>query len=431
MKEITEFKKKGIKYFFANYVNIHGSCMGKIMPIEKLSSLESEDIRFAGVTADGIGQKPNEIEVSVQGDISSGLIMPWNKEILWIPCYLRRYNDFHPQCSRVILKKIVDIAKLKYGITFNIGIEAELYLLKKDGNNTISPLLDSEPAIPAYNLRGTLSTDTFWKKIVEYMEDLHFDVFSFMHEGGKSQFEFSFGYKDPITIADRYTFFRIMAKEIANQNGSLASFMPKPFSDDLGSSAQINISINFEDRNLETENFLKFFTGGIIEHARSIVAVACPTVNSYKRLIGQGNSPDITWAPTLITYGQDNRTAMLRLVSKDNRIEYRPSDSSCNPYLTIAMLLAAGLDGIDKKSDPGGSISENLYEFSEQRIQELKIKKIPTTLIDAINEFKNDFLSEKVFGSSLRDDYVKIKMQEWFEFYYQITDWELKTYLDW
>lgn len=427
---MEDYIKKGIKYIFANYVNIHGICMGKVLPIEKINRLETDGIRFAGVQADGIRQRPNEIEVSAYGDFARSLILPWKKNVLWVPCYLRRYNDFHPFCSRVILKKIIDSAKEKYSLEFNIGIEAEFYLLKKDSNNSIVPYNEQEPIIPAYNLDGTLKTMSYWEKILGYMEELDLDIFTLMHEGGKSQLEFSYGFSDPITAADRFTFFRMMAKEIASQMGIIASFMPKPFTNDLGSAAQVNISLKSTHQAKISEKDKLYFIGGILKYAKSIVAVTCPTVNSYKRLIGKGNSPDITWAPTLITYGEDNRTAMLRIVTKDDRIEFRPADSSCNPYLTLAMLIKAGLKGIDEKIEISTNIVDNIYDFTPEMVKEKSIQQLPTTLLEAIDYFKNDTLSYEVMGD-LKDDYVSIKMQEWNEFYYQITDWETKTYLYW
>lgn len=431
--------ENGVKFCFSNYVNIHGSCMGKMVTLDKIASLTDGTLRFAGVSSDGLGQKPHELEVSAIADLNSATILPWRPKITWFACDLYRYGEPHPQCSRGILSRIIKKAKEEFGISFNIGIEAEMYLVTRLPDGSIMPYYNHEPSIPAYNLSGTLALFDFLEMMTMYMNDLGWDVSTITHEGGKSQVEFSFGWSDPITAADRYTFLRVMAKEVAQRIGGIATFMPKPFTEDLGSAAHINISlVSPNELAIKTRNgFYELseaehhFIGGILKHAKAITAITCPTVNSYKRLVSRGFLPDISWAPIYIEHGPDNRTAMVRVPTQDRRIEYRAADSSCNPYLALAMVIGAGLDGIRRQISPGEPRTDNLYEISDTGIKEQQIKLLPKTLLEAIDWLDSDNLSRDILGNKLKSDYLSIKRAEWAEYFYRVSNWELDTYLEW
>ena len=273
------------------------------------------------------------------------------------------------------------------------------------------------------------------------MNQLGWGVYSFDHEDGPGQFEIDFNYADVVTMADRLTFFKLMAKEIAHKHGLIATFMPKPFADRTGSGAHFNMSLADLDtgRNLfETDDkapgqvseIAHHFMAGVLRHAAAICAVIAPTVNSYKRLVAQGSMSGFTWAPVFICYGNNNRTNMLRIPSAGGRVECRAADISCNPYLGAALMLAAGLEGIREQLDPGPANLVNAYTLTSQQRDERGIKRLPRTLGEAIDAFAADPLSRTVFGDAMFDAYVAYKTEEWEAYHSAVSDWEHKRYLE-
>ncbi|MFZ9972759.1 MAG: type III glutamate--ammonia ligase, partial [Vulcanococcus sp.] len=278
-------------------------------------------------------------------------------------------------------------------------------------------------------------------ELVSAMNQLGWGVYSFDHEDGPGQFEIDFNYADVVTMADRLTFFKLMAKEIAHKHGLIATFMPKPFADRTGSGAHFNMSLADLDtgRNLfETDDkapgqvseIAHHFMAGVLRHAAAICAVIAPTVNSYKRLVAQGSMSGFTWAPVFICYGNNNRTNMLRIPSAGGRVECRAADISCNPYLGAALMLAAGLEGIREQLDPGPANLVNAYTLTSQQRDERGIKKLPRTLGEAIDAFAADPLSRTVFGDAMFDAYVAYKTEEWEAYHSAVSDWEHKRYLE-
>jgi glutamine synthetase len=281
---------------------------------------------------------------------------------------------------------------------------------------------------------------SFLDVMAGHLNELGWGLFSFDHEGGNSQYEFDFGYADVLTTADRYIFMRLMLKEVAKQFGAFATFMPKPLSDNFGSAAHYNMSLADESgRNLfeaaeagpRGEGWSEMayhFAGGLLKHAGAITAVTCPTVNSYKRLIGQGYMPMITWAPVYVRYGDNNRSCMLRFPGNRWAIENRAADIAGNIYLGAAMSLAAGLEGIKEGIDPGDPTPDNMYELSRDDLGALGIEVLPRTLLEAVQAFDADPLSDQVFGV-LKKPYAELKYREWETYHNLVTDWERTKYL--
>jgi len=240
-------------------------------------------------------------------------------------------------------------------------------------------------------------------------------------------------------MADRLTFFRLMVKELARSQGYFASFMPKPYGNQTGSGAHYNMSLAdletgqnlFEDAS-DACGLSKLgyqFIAGVLKHAKAIVAVTCPTVNSYKRLVRQGSMSGFTWAPVYICYGNNNRTNMLRIPMGGGRVECRAADISTNLYLGAAMILAAGLEGIREGLNPGEPHRENMYTYSSKELQAMGIDTLPRTLGEAVTAFAEDPLSETVMGPLMYKTYVDFKAQEWEDYHSHISDWELQRYL--
>jgi glutamine synthetase len=280
----------------------------------------------------------------------------------------------------------------------------------------------------------------FLDRMVTYMQELDWDVYSFDHEDGQSQFEFDFKYADGLTMADRYIFWRYMAKKVAADLGLVATFMPKPFAHLTGNGAHFNMSLgdvegganlfktDEDARGCGLSQLGYQFIGGMIGHGRSIMAAAAPTVNSYKRLIRRGAMGYYSWAPVFNSYGSNNRSNNFRIPMAGGRVECRGVDSSCNPYLAAALLLAAGLDGIEQGIDPGEPRHENLYEYSDAELAVQGIQQLPRTLGEAVEAFAGDPWIRDVLGDDLTDEFIRYKQAEWEEYHNTISAWEVERY---
>jgi glutamine synthetase len=360
-------------------------------------------------------------------------------------------------CSRHVLQRQID-RLAAHGLTFKLGIECEIFLLRREGD-TVRPAnpLDVLPKA-AYDVIGLLENLPWLDTVVGYMNELGWDVHSFDHEDANSQFEFDFAYADVMTMADRFVLWRMMMKEVSRRFGWEATFMPKPYADRTGSGAHFNMSMSdsrtgrnlFGDakdsRGCGLSTLAYQFLAGVLRHAPAIVAVTCPIVNSYKRLIKSGSMTGFTWAPVFISYGGNNRTHMMRVPMvrphiedapdrhdgaylSGARVECRAVDPSLNPYLGAAMMLGAGLEGIEQNLDPGDPINLNMYELSEAELAARGVRSLPRTLLEAIDAFAADPLGKSVFGADLYDAFIDVKQREWWSYHNAISKWEYDNYL--
>ncbi len=437
----ASLEAKGVKYALASYVDIHGMCKAKIVPLAHLGQMMAGSELFTGAALDGVPQEISDDEVAAMPDPATATVLPWQPEVAWFASDLYLGGKPFEACCRTILKQMLAKAAAM-GFTFNLGIETEFFMLKENPDGSFGPVSDRDTlAKPCYDLPGLLDNYPWLTELVDYMNQLGWDVYSFDHEDANGQFETDFAYSDALTMADRLTFFRLMVKEVARKHGYLASFMPKPFGDRTGSGAHYNMSLAdistgqnlFEDANdprgcgLSTLGYQ--FIAGVLRHARAIVAVTCPTVNSYKRLLRQGSMSGFTWAPVYICYGNNNRTNMLRIPLAGGRVECRAADISTNLYLGAAMILAAGLEGIAEGLDPGAPHTENMYDYSTADLKTMGIDMLPRTLQEAIDAFEADSLSQAVMGPLMYQTYIDFRRQEWEEYHTHISDWEIKRYL--
>lgn len=431
---------KGVKYALASFVDIHGMCKAKSVPLSHFEQMMVGSELFTGAALDGVPQDISDEEVATHPDPNSMTILPWKPEVAWFASDLYVKGEPFAACCRGILKNVLASAATM-GYTFNLGIETEFFILKEEDGTPV-PVSDRDTlAKPCYDLQGLLDNYTWVTEIVEAMNSLGWDVYSFDHEDGNGQFETDFAYCDALKMADRFTFFRLMVKEIARKHGFFATFMPKPFANRTGSGAHYNMSLAdlktgtnlFDDpddsRGCKLSKLGYQFIAGILKHAPAICAVIAPTVNSYKRLIARGSMSGFTWAPVYRCYGNNNRTNMLRIPLAGGRVECRAADISSNPYLGAAIILAAGLEGIREGLDPGEPHTENMYNYSLEELAEMGIQFLPRTLGEAIAAFASDPLSETVFGSLMYNTYIQFKSQEWEEYHTHISDWEIQRYL--
>jgi glutamine synthetase len=386
--------------------------------------------------------------------------LPWRPNVAVIPGQLTYHEQPYPMCSRTVLAKQVERAA-KMGLKFNLGVECETYIVRLDrsANNGIAPN-DARDTIAkaAYDASLTLMNLEFLHEIVSAMNQLGWEVHSFDHEDANGQFEFDFAYADVMTMADRFVVWRMMMKELSRKYGWESTMMPKPYADRTGSGAHFNMSLAdvktgknisgdaTDKRGCGLSKLAYQFLGGLKKHAAALVAVSCPTVNSYKRLIKTGSMTGYTWAPIFISYGGNNRTHMFRVpllrphiegnghgaghvYLSSARVECRAVDPSMNPYLAAAMFLAAGLDGIDHDLDPGDPQLDNMYELSDAELEKRGVKQLPRTLLEAITAFEQDDLGRRVMGDELYRSYIDLKQSEWWGFHNSISQWEMEQYL--
>ena len=452
-----ELAEKGVKHCLAAYVDLHGIPKAKSVPISHFARMMRGSELFTGAALDGLGQGPNDDELAVHPEVSAISVLPWRREVAWAPGGLRFHDEPWPMCSRNVLQRQID-RLAAHGLAFKLGIECEIFLVRREGD-TIRPAnpLDVLPKA-AYDVIGLLENMPWLDTVVGYMDELGWEVHSFDHEDANSQFEFDFAYADVMTMADRFVLWRMMMKEVSRRFGWEATFMPKPYADRTGSGAHFNMSMAdlrtgrnvFGDaadkRGCGLSRRAYQFLAGVLRHAPAIVAVTCPIVNSYKRLIKSGSMTGFTWAPVFISYGGNNRTHMMRVPMvrpqieggpdahdgaylSGARIECRAVDTSLNPYLGAAMMLGAGLEGIEQDLDPGDPIDLNMYELSEAELAERGVRSLPRTLLEAVEALAADSLAKTVLGADLHRAFIEVKLREWWSYHNSISKWEYDNYL--
>ena len=449
---------KGVKYCLASYVDVHGVPKSKTVPVEHFDRMMRGSELFTGAALDGLGQQPSDDELAAHPDPNADCILPWRREIAWAPGNLKYHDEPWPMCSRTVLCQQIDRAA-KLGLQFNLGIECEFYLVRHREDGSIEPASSTDTlAKSAYDTLTTLEAMDYLDEITSHMNELGWGVFSLDHEDSNGQFELDFNYSDVLTTSDRFVLWRLMAKELARKRGIDVAIMPKPYADRTGSGAHFNLSLTSlktgdnlmgnrsDKRGLGLSKLVYQFAAGVLRHAPAIVATTCPLVNSYKRLIKQGSMTGFTWAPIFITYGANNRTHMLRVPGVRPQIEGRPGrgelsmslprlecravDPAVNPYLGAAMVLAAGLEGIERDLDPGEPVEGNMYLKSDSELRKMGVKTLPRTLLESIDAFAADSLGKEVMGDDLFQSYIELKQQEWWDYHNTVSPWEIKTYFE-
>lgn len=438
----NSLKQRGVKYVLASFVDAHGVSRGKTVPINHLEQMMRGSELFVGAAIDGMPQGLQEEDLVAVPDPNSNIICPWNSEIAWFASDLFARGDAAEGCSRSVLKRVLGQAA-GMGYRLNLGIETEFFAFPSGSIDVAFSTTNPEPTLsrrpPYYDLSDLLQNYSWLQELVEAMNDLGWDVYSFDHEAGNGQFEIDFNYTDGLKSSDRFTFFRLMAQEIAKKHDHHISFMPKPFGDRVGSGAHFNLSLtteggenvffsNDDPRGQGLSPLGYQFVAGILNHAPALCAVLTPTVNSYKRLVATLPSGAPSLAPRFISYG-NNRTNLLRIPLGGARVECRLPDSACNPYLAAAMLLSAGLEGIREGLDPGEPYLDDLNTYTPLDLQQKAIVPLPRTLGEAIDAFAADPLGYEVMGAPLFEAFIELKAQEWETYTQHISAWEIQRYL--
>ncbi|MCP3689915.1 MAG: type III glutamate--ammonia ligase [Gammaproteobacteria bacterium] len=428
-------KERGIKYFLVSWVDLFGILRAKLVPARAIKGMQKDGAGFAGFAA-WLDMTPAHPDLFGVPDPDSLIQLPWNKEIGWVASDLWMDGKEVEASPRVALKRQLARAA-KMGYRMKTGVECEYHLINSAGTE-LADLADTQ-AKPCYDQQALMRQYPVVGKICDAMLELGWNPYQNDHEDANGQFEMNWDYDDALKTADRHVFFKFMVKTIAEEQGMRATFMPKPFSHLTGNGCHAHVSLwdktgkknlfatrSKDPRGLGLSPLAYQFLGGIMHSAHDLAAIFNPTVNSYKRINAPRTTSGATWSPNTVTYGGNNRTHMVR-VPDPGRFELRLMDGAVNAYLLQASALAAGLDGIENKRDPGDPIHLNMYEEGHKV---KNAKKLPNNLLDALRQLDKNKVIRAGLGDELIDAYVKLKMQAWNDYSSHLSVWERESTLD-
>lgn len=438
-------KADRVEFLLVQFVDLHGSAKVKMVPARCLFDMLDSGAGFAGGAVWGAGQGPHSHDLMARIDPASYTPLPWMPNTARFAADLYVDDKPHPYCPRLNLKRVLTEARQK-GYVFNVGMEPEFFLVQKRPDGSIIPWdPDGVDALgkACYDFRSMAPAMAFLQELTTALNGLGWGVYQTDHEDANSQFEVNFQYTDALTTADRITFFKMATSQMAKKYGAIATHMAKPFSDRTGSGLHAHYHLAsvttgksvFDDpadrRGLGCSETAYHFLGGILHHARALCAVTSPTVNCYKRLqVGAGltgTRSGFTWTPACITYGDNNRTQMVRTAGPGH-FEDRTISAACNPYLALAAYLAAGLDGIEKKLEPGEPNRTNMYERSPGEVRAKGIGLLPQSLTESLAELRKDEVVKAALGP-IAEEFLELKLREWASYHRQVTAWEVEQYL--
>jgi glutamine synthetase len=423
-------KELGLKYFLISYTDLFGSQRAKLVPAAAIAGMQKNGAGFAGF-ATWLDLSPADSDMFAIPDPTTLTPLPWKPEVGWLASDIWMNGKPVEQGPRIVLQKIMAGAKAM-GYQMKSGVECEFFLTMPDGT-AISDPADTATK-PCYDAAALMRRYDVITEICDAMLALGWGAYQNDHEDANGQFEMNWHYDDALVTADRHVFFKFMAKSIAEKHGLRATFMPKPFLGLTGSGCHSHVSMWDGDTNLFEDEAGELgvsqlgyhFIGGAIAHAGALAALLNPTVNSYKRINAPRTISGATWSPNTVTYSGNNRTHMIR-IPEPGRFEMRLADGAANPYLLQAGILAAGLDGIAKKTDPGPRLDINMYTDG-QKVK--NAKRLPLNLLDALRALKADATMKAVLGESFVASYVKMKTGEWNEYAAHLSEWERQATLD-
>ncbi len=449
---LNRAKKEGIAFLQLEFVDLHGTPKMMAIPIHHLEQALENGIGIDGSSVTGfvtisdsdLVAKPDPKTWSTIPEV--GVWRHGGRKVARMICDIKKpggkaFEGDPRYILKRILKKLADD-----GMTFYVGPELEFYLVNYDPKGVIRPI-DSGGYFDVFP--SDMGGDIRWE-VISVLEEFGLEVELGHHEAGPGQHEIDFQYAEALEVADKCLIYKQVTKAIASSRGVLATFMPKPIQKIAGSGMHLHQSIFqtetgenlFFDKNKNPtylSDFASFYVGGLMEHAKALSMIVAPTINSYRRLV-----PGYE-APVYITWGFANRSCLIRIpnyhpgMEKAMRAEFRCPDVSCNPYLAITAVLAAGLDGVEKEIDPGEAIAEDVYKFDSRDLERRNIETLPSSLFEALEALKKDDVLKNALGDHLFSRFVTIKTKEWEEFQAflmehpeqgeRISDWEIQRYL--
>ena len=428
-------KATGVKYFMVSFTDLFGGQRAKLVPAQAIAEMQEDGAGFAGF-ATYLDMTPAHPDMLAVPDASSVIQLPWKPEVAWVAANCVMEGEDVAQAPRNVLRKLIDRAADR-GLHVKTGIEAEFFLLTPQGDQISDPF--DTAAKPCYDQQAVMRRYEVIREICDYMLELGWGPYQNDHEDANGQFEMNWEFDDALKTADKHSFFKFMAKSVAEKHGLRATFMPKPIEgltgngchahisvwDGAGSAAKTNVFAD-DAMDLGLSQSGRHFLGGIMKHASALAAITNPTVNSYKRINAPRTMSGATWAPNTVTWTSNNRTHMVR-VPGPGRFELRLPDGAANPYLLQAVIIAAGLDGLSTNADPGKRYDIDMYAEGH------KVRgapRLPLNLLDALREFNKNKGLKSILGDEFSAAYLKLKHQEWDAFTAHFSTWEKENTLD-
>ena len=427
-------EEEDVGFIRLQFTDIFGTFKNVAVTPAQLNKALNNQCMFDGSAIEGFA-RIEDSDMYLYPDLNTFEIFPWRPQqgkVARLICDIFKAdrNPFESD-PRYVLKKVIKEAA-DMGYTFDVGPECEFFLFHTDDDGL--PTTISHEQAGYFDLGPLDLGENARRDMVLTLEDMGFVIESSHHEIAPAQHEIDLRYDEALVAADNIMTFRMVAKTIAKRHGLHATFMPKPKYGVSGSGMHINMSLNkdgenifvdpSDERGLSKEAY--YFIGGILKHIKAITFITNPLVNSYKRLV-----PGYE-APVYIAWSAKNRTPLIRIPSLNGqsaRVELRSPDPSTNPYLALAVCLAAGLEGIKNRIDPPDSVDLNIFEMTEEEREKAGIERLPGSLLEAAREFEKDRFIQQVLGADLSKKYIRAKTMEYADYRGQVTDWELSKYL--
>ena len=433
MQNLFEFSKQNnVKYFMISFTDLFGGQRAKLVPAAAISEMQNNGAGFAGF-ATWLDMTPAHPDMLAIPDPASVVQLPWKPDVAWVAANCVMEDQIVEQAPRNVLQKQINSAS-KMGLRIKTGVEAEFFLLNSNGSQ-ISDDLDTAIK-PCYDQQAIMRRYDVIAEICDYMLEMGWNPYQNDHEDANGQFEMNWEYDDVLKTADKHSFFKFMTKSVAEKHGLRATFMPKPIESLTGNGCHSHISAwdeteevnKFADdkKELGLSDIGLHFLGGIMRHATSLTAITNPTVNSYKRINAPSTSSGATWAPNTATWSGNNRTHMVR-VPGPGRFELRLPDGAANPYLLQAAIIAAGIDGVINKIDPGKRLDIDMYKEGH-KVE--NATQLPLNLLDALRVFDSNTILKESLGNDFSKAYISLKTAEWNSYASHFSVWERENTID-
>ena len=427
-------EEEDVGFIRLQFTDIYGTMKNMAVTVSQLEKVLNNECMFDGSSIEGFS-RTEESDMYLYPDLNTFEIFPWRpqqgKVARFICDVYRPDGTPYESDPRCVLKKVIREAR-EMGYTMNAGPECEFFLFHTDDDGLPTTITHERGS---YFDVGPLDYgENARRDMVLTLEEMGFEIETSHHEIAPAQHEIDFRYDEALATAENIMTFKLVVKTIAKRHGLHATFMPKPKSETYGSGMHLNLSLSKDGTNIFQDSNDKnglsrdgyYFMGGLLKHMKAITCITNPTVNSYKRFV-----PGYQ-APVYISWSARTRGPLIRIPSvrgEKTRIELRSPDPSANPYLALAVLLAAGLDGIKNQILPPDSVDEDIQAMSEEQRRELHIEALPWNLMEAVRELEGDALIREVLGADLTAKTIASHKKEYHDYCMQVTDWELANYL--
>lgn len=424
---IETLRRQGVHTLLVQFTDVHGVAKGKWLPLERLPEALAHGAGFAGpsIAGTGLPRTGPRSEFYARGDAATLRPLPW------APGFARLIGDGFVDgqpfdaCPRQTLRRAV-AALAQRGWRLRVGIEPEFFLLRRAADGRLVPADDHDRLPkPSYDLKALPRQHAVLLPLAQHLAACGLAIEQTDHEDAHGQYELNFGAADALTSCDNLMLFKQAAHALAEREGLVFSMMPKPFADQPGSGLHMHVSLWQADGDALCPA-AEPFMAGVLAHSAGLTALAAPTVNSYKRLTVGESLSGTTWAPAYVAHGPNNRTALLRTLP--GRFEWRLPDAACNPYLALAGLIAAGLDGLDRALQPPTPVTDDLFALPLAAIRARGIPLLPQTLDAACDALQADAVLTAALGETLTREFLALKRDEALAYARHVSLWEHQRY---